>query len=139
MQSVARRCHHPGQHQIEDIKGLRVGGEVEPRFADRPPWIALPQDLQLRAVPLDHDTHDVGRLWLFLFGQLDASLLRPSDDLFLLSVTQPAPSLKIMNIALDRDVTAARKEPVLFSNQGGDSPGLSLRVLGSVHESGQVP
>jgi hypothetical protein len=64
----------------------------------------------------------VGRLGLFLFGQLDASLLRPSDDLFLLSVAQPAPSFKIMNIPLDRDVTAARKEPVLFSNQGSDSP-----------------
>ena len=139
MQPVVRHPDHPGQHQIEDIKGLRVGGEVEPRFADRPPGIALPQDLQLRAVLLDHDTADVGRLGLYLFGQLDASPLRPSDDLFLLSVVQPVPAFKIMDIALDRDVTTARKGPVLFSNQGVDSPGLSLGVLGSVDESGQVP
>ena len=139
MQPVARRAHHSGQHQIEGIKGLRVGVEVEPRFVDRPPGIALPEDLQLRAVPLDHDTADVGRLGFYLFGQLDASPLCPSDDLFLLSVVQPAPAFKIMDIALDRDVTTASKEPVLFSNQGGDRPGLSLGVLGSVNESGQVP
>ena len=124
MQPVARRPHHPGQHQIEDINGLRVGGEVEPRFTDRPPGITLPEDLQLRAIPLDHDTADVGRMGLYLFGQLDASPLRPSDDLFLLSVVQPAPAFKIMDIALDRDVTAARKRPILFSNQGCGSPGL---------------
>jgi hypothetical protein len=138
VQPVGRRPHHPGQHQIENFKGLRVGGKVEPCFADRPPRVALPQDLQLRTVPLDHDTADVGRLRLFRFGQLDVSPLRPSEDLLLLSVVQPAPSFKIMNIALDRDVTAARKRPVLFSDQGGESPGLSLWVLGSVDESGQV-
>jgi hypothetical protein len=51
----------------------------------------------------------MGCLGLFRFGQLDASPLRPSDDLFLLSVIQPAPSFKIMDIALDSDVTAACK------------------------------
>lgn len=59
MQPVASRPHHPGQHHIEDIEGLRVGGEVEPRFADRPPGVALSKNLQLRAIALDHDTADV--------------------------------------------------------------------------------
>jgi len=81
----------------------------------------------------------VGRLGLFRLGQLDASPLRPSDDLFLLPIVQPAPSFKIMDITLDHDVTAARKGPVFISDQGGSSSSLSLRVLGSVDESRQVP
>ena len=138
MQSIGRRPHHPGQHHIEDIKGLRIGRKVETRFSNRPPRVALSKDLQLCSIPLDHDTADVGRLGFFRFGQLDASPFRPSYDLFLLSFAEPAPSLKIMNIALDLDLTVARKEPVLFSDQGGESPGLSLGILGSVDESGQV-
>jgi hypothetical protein len=86
--------HHPSQHQIEGIKGLRIGGVVGPRFADRPPGKALSQDLQLLSAQLDHNTADVGSLGFTLFGYLDTSPLRSSGDPFLLSVVQPTPSLR---------------------------------------------
>lgn len=126
MQSVARRPHHPAEHHVEDIEGLRVGDEIESRLADCATGVTLPENLQLRSLPLNHDAADVRSRRFLGLRQLDASPLGPSDDLLLLPVIQFSPSFEIVNRAPNRDVAASRKDRVLASDQGSGRRGFAL-------------
>ena len=131
---------HVFQHQLHRARRAGVADEVGARVAAAraAERHVVAADRDLLTVLFDHrqGVVRVGRLDVVL--KLDVVQLPAADDPFLDLRCQAVPGGVIVDVLLDHDVAAAGERLVLVADDRRRDARLAVRVLGAVHEAGQI-